>query len=93
MKTQFPVAPPERLIEDTGDGLKSLRFLRDQYLEMGWSDAAARIDTLIGTTAVDPTEPIASDDAGVIIGQFADFNPARGAAIDHAIATGEGLFA
>lgn len=93
MKTQFQTAPPERLIEDTGDGLKSLRLLQNRYIKEGMSAAASRVAILVGETAVDPTEPIVSDISDVHISQFADFDPAQGAAIDHAIATGEGLFA
>ena len=82
MKSLLPSAPLERIIEDTGDGLKSLRALRDVYLKEGNSSAASRVDTLIGTTAIDADEPI--------IGEYADHAPAQGVAIDHAIATGEG---
>jgi hypothetical protein len=58
MKSLLPSAPLERIIEDTGDGLKSLRALRDVYLKEGNSSAASRVDTLIGTTAVDGDDPI-----------------------------------
>ena len=84
MKSLLPSAPLERIIEDTGDGLKSLRALRDVYLKEGNCSAASRVEALIGIPLFPPVadEPITSEGA--------DHDPAQGIAIDHAIATGEG---
>jgi len=62
MKSLLPSAPLERIIEDTGDGLKSLRALRDVYLKEGNSSAASRVAALIGDTAV-ADEPILGEGA------------------------------
>ena len=57
-KSLLPSAPLERLIDsESGDVLLPLKRLRDRYLS-----AASRIDALIGTTAVDQTESILSED-------------------------------
>jgi hypothetical protein len=57
--------------------------------------ASKEFDVRIGITPpgvvkqdIEFTQPIVPS-----IGQFADRNPEQGAAIDHSIATGEGLFA
>jgi len=62
-KSLLPSAPLERLIfsEDTSDGLKGLRLLRDRYLKLDMPNAASAVDALIGTTAVDQTESILSE--------------------------------
>jgi hypothetical protein len=63
MKTQFPIAPPERLIEDTGDGLKFLRTLQARYEKAGDHDAAIRVsrlladaDSLLGDAIAPPND-------------------------------------
>ena len=63
MKSLFQQAPPERLIQDTGDGLKSLRALRDRYIMTDNPSAAARVATLIRDVAVDQSENINADPA------------------------------
>ena len=57
---QLRSAPLERIIDAEGDGLKSLRLLRDKYLDKGYFGAAANVDTLIGSPAV-ADEPILTD--------------------------------
>jgi hypothetical protein len=55
MKSLLPSAPPERLIESTGDGQESLRALRDRYIKADnpkiagnyYLDAAAHVGSLI----------------------------------------------
>lgn len=95
MKSLLPSVPPERLIDPgTSDGQNKLRALRDRYLKLDMFKAASAVAVLIDDTAVDATEPILSDvvTGSVFIGQYADRDPVQGAAIDHALATGEGLF-
>ena len=56
----------------------------------------ALVENASRTFAVEIEKALKSEiapDVMPIIGEFADRDPAQGAAIDHAIATGEGLFA
>ena len=61
MKTQFPTAPPERLIEGGDDSLKSLRAVRGLYVLKAaeektdtayYLNAASSVDALISTIVV-----------------------------------------
>jgi hypothetical protein len=58
MKSQFRSDPPERLIESTGDGLKSFRTLIERYIKAGDTESASRVAALTGDAAVDQTEVI-----------------------------------
>lgn len=75
MKSLFPSAPCERIIVvDDVDSLKGLRLVRDAYLQKTrnqslpfetyayYFSSASIVDELIGTTAVDQTESILSED-------------------------------